>query len=66
MQPWLNLDGRTKMRRLFGLLQKKWHSGNSESGHTAGPSMSVPLESQGAMTDGSKRLREVLEDDEVI
>jgi hypothetical protein len=26
--------------------------------------MSVPLESQGAMTDGSKRLREVLEDDE--
>ena len=51
-------------KALLRLLQKKWHSGNSEAGYTAGPSMAIPLESQGAMTDGIKRLREVLDDDE--
>ena len=51
-------------KALLGLLQKKWHSGNSGSGYAAGSSILSPLESQGAMTDGSKRLREALDDDE--
>ena len=51
-------------KALLGLLQKKWHSENSGSGYTAGSSVLTPLESQGAMTDGSKRLREALDDDE--
>ena len=36
-------------------LQKNSHSGNSESGYSAGTSMMTPFESQAAMTDGSKR-----------
>ena len=51
-------------KALLGLLQKKWHSENSGSGYAAGSSILTPLESQGAMTDGSKRLREALDDDE--
>ena len=51
-------------KALLGLLQKKWHSENSGSGYAAGSSVLTPLESQGAMTDGSKRLREALDDDE--
>ena len=51
-------------KALLALLQKKWHSGNSGSGYAAGSSILTPLESQGAMTDGSKRLREALDDDE--
>ena len=51
-------------KALLGLLQKKWQSENSGSGYAAGSSILTPLESQGAMTDGSKRLREALDDDE--
>ena len=51
-------------KALLALLQKKWNSGNSGSGYAAGSSVLTPLESQGAMTDGSKRLREALDDDE--
>ena len=51
-------------KALLDLLQKKWHGGNSGSGYAAGSSILTPLESQGAMTDGSKRLREALDDDE--
>ena len=51
-------------KALLALLQKKWNSGNSGSGYAAGSSILTPLESQGAMTDGSKRLREALDDDE--
>ena len=51
-------------KALLGLLQKKWHSENSGSGYAVGSSIWTPLESQGAMTDGSKRLREALDDDE--
>ena len=43
-------------KALLDLLQRKWHSGNSGSGYAAGSSILTPLESQGAMTDGSKRL----------
>ena len=41
-------------KALLGLLQKKWHSENSGSGYAAGSNILTPLESQGAMTDGSK------------
>ena len=51
-------------KALLALLQKKWNSGNPGSGYAAGSSVLTPLESQGAMTDGSKRLREALDDDE--
>ena len=51
-------------KALLALLQKKRNSGNSGSDYAAGSSVLTPLESQGAMTDGSKRLREALDDDE--
>ena len=51
-------------KALLSLLQKKWHSENSGSGYSAGSSVTTPLESQGAMTDGSKRLREAMADDD--
>ena len=50
-------------KALLSPQQKKWHSGNSGSGYSAGSSLTNPLESQGAMTDGSKRLREAMADD---
>ena len=51
-------------KALLSLLQKKWQSENPGSGYAAGSSILTPLESQGAMTDGSKRLREALDDDD--
>ena len=50
-------------KALLSLLQKKWHSGNSGSGYSAGSSVVAPLGSQGAITDGSKRPREAMADD---
>lgn len=48
---------------MLDLLQKKWHNENSGSGYAAGSNILTPLENQGAMTDGNKRLREALNND---
>ena len=48
-------------KALLFLLQKKWNA--SSSGYTTGSSIPPPLESQGSMTDGSKRLRDAMADD---
>ena len=48
-------------KALLCLLQKKWIASNS--GYSAESSIPPPLESQGSMTDGSKRLRDAMADD---
>ena len=48
-------------KALLCLLQKKWNA--SSSGYTTESSIPPPLESQGSMTDGSKRLRDAMADD---
>ena len=53
-----------RMRRLCLLFFRRSGTVKSGSGYAAGSSVLTPLESQGAMTDGSKRLREALDDDE--
>ena len=48
-------------KALLCLLQKKGSASNS--GYSSGSSIPPPLESQGSMTDGSKRLRDAMADD---
>ena len=48
-------------KALLCLLQKKWNA--SSSGYATESSIPSPLESQGSMTDGSKRLRDAMADD---